>query len=292
MKNIFYGFIISTLIFTTSACGEESVINYTVAPEIYDQAHPQQETTEKALRQLKATMHLPKDATIITFNCESGKMSQYIASHWAAGAKVTAMCLNDTYQQFAQTHYGDNTNLSFKTGSLIDSHPEFKATADVIVTSWLGTYIPAEKHKQAIENMYQTLKAGGQIVMMFPQRGSALSNAIRTVVTSDKWNPQFDTFNIRRHNFSNKYITKLVESAGFEEVKTQSEPYRTTFKTENDLKLYIHTAIGRYLPWLKPEQVDDFINDISKEYRRTIGFQGETNIPYKVTMSVTTAKRV
>lgn len=111
---------------------------------------------------------------VLDLGCGTGNMTAALLEHLSADCKITAVDPDVERIKVAQNIYGCHSNITFQTGSS-DSFPDMdKECYDVVVNNFVIQLI--KERQLALNNISQSLKPGGRLLMTYPCLESYLAS--------------------------------------------------------------------------------------------------------------------
>lgn len=264
---------------------------YSVAPELYDQSIPQITTAKLIVKDYLRENSSQDKKMIIDACCGTGKLSKFLA-HMFPNGRILGVDNAENMITFANGNREDLDNISFQLEDLTVFNESLKNSADLIVCSWAVSHIPQEKQKVFTNNLYHYLKKNGQLISLFPVKGSVLSITIQETVKSDNWKDIFIAFESKRSTFTKEEYKELLINIGFVDPQVQLHTEEIVFKNNSELRCFIITSVARYISYLEdPILCYKFIDDVCNNYQQKMGGM-DSDIPYSVSIMSANAKRL
>lgn len=262
---------------------------YTVMPEIYDKSLPQIVTAANVTFATLEDIKITHNSVIIDAGCGTGQLAEALAKTFPK-AKVIGLDNAENMLEFAKSNHAQD-NLDYYVQDLTSFNSRYKKSADLIVCSWVASHIPSEAQAAFTANLHNYLKENGQLLVFFPVMGSMLASSIQEIAKSAEWSVYFKAFENKRTTFNIDDYEMLLRHVGFDKCHLEIKDQEIRLKDETELKIFIETAIARYLPLLKNNILkNQFIHDIAKNYKEKVG-SNDSGIPYKTSLLIAKAKR-
>lgn len=262
---------------------------YSVPPEVIDQLTPQLTTSTLIVDEFLRKNPLKTDETIIDIGCQTGRLTEYI-SQLLPDVHISGIENNSNLINYAKAHH-NASNIVYHLKDLITYEPSLRKSAGLIICSWVIHDLLAEQQKAFTNNLYQYLKKDGQLLVLFPVTGLALTRAIQAVITSDKWQACFLGFENDRAVFTPEQYERLLRNTGFHNQQISIREVKFLFQDKKELINYLTTSLSRYSSCLsEPEQYEDFIFDVTEQYLEKTDSANQ-EIPYNFRIIAAIAKK-
>ncbi len=267
----------------------ETRVNYIFDTNSFDKSTTQLNTARTAVENAIRGRALVGNEVIIDTWSRTGKLACLLSQKVPEG-RVIGFDPSSEMIEFAQKNCPEN--VTFIQKELTEQLDEVQERADMVISSWYVPFVAHEKQITYAANLLKLLKPEGRLIVLFPLPGSKLGEAINQTLKHDIWVTKFRNAEIHRATFSSDQYANLLQTNGFNQVEVDERRVRHVFHGEHELTHYITTAVSRYLPYLKGDDVlkSVFIADIAREYLNLVKHSA-TNIPYETVMLCATARR-
>ena len=261
---------------------------YPVPANITDKSIPQFGSSTNFFSQMTSRFQMPENPTIVSFSMDPGRTASFLAQQ-NPNSQIISIFFNNDFRKFAKKNY-QTPRVTFRQGDFTQPQKSLRGQADMVFSSWMTNLIPQNSQRATLENMRQTLKDGGFIAIITPMQGSMFTQAINTVASQAKWKNMFQGQNNSGTFFTPSEYSSMMKSAGFTNIQTESATYTTQFPTRNDLRNFVYTAVGNFLPSLNKTQRKEFINEVTDEYMRSTSTTGNAPIPFSADLMLATGQ--
>lgn len=234
---------------------------------------------------------LPAVPRITVLGWDTGRLSEFAANKCLA-AEILNLPLNPDFVPFAETHY-PHPRVKNRYLKQEDLPTELEQSTDLLFSTWVVGFIPEDQQLATLHGWHATLKKTGLCAVMFPVKGSLLSQTIERVVSSNVWKDKFDELKVaKRASYSAAEYAQLMRQAGFQSVRAHTETFTVKFDQRSAFVPFVRTAISRFVPFLNPGEIELLVNAIINDYIANVpGHSAEQNdIPYSVNMVYATGR--
>lgn len=198
---------------------------------------------------------------VLDIGCGDGKISAKIASEVKNG-HVVGIDISPTMIEFAQSHFSNQTNLSFEQmdAAKIDLKDRFDMAVSFSAMHWV------KDQPRAIQGIFESLKPNGHFLMTIPAGyPEALSNALNEMMRDPRWQKFYDNFSLGQTFYTTEQYERLFKKAGFTTVAIELVPAFDRFENTRAFSNFVR----QWLPHLTPipkAMREDFMEQLMTRY--------------------------
>jgi len=164
---------------------------------------------------------------VIDFGCGDGRITAEIAKLVPRG-RVFGVDISPNMITEAKSSFRNIKNLEFMCGDVItfSIDKKFDLITSFAAFHWVGD------QAGAVKNLYKHLKPGGEVIILM---GASLKGPVSEVYEFEKWAPFLST---RPQSYFPQTVSgfsKLLESAGFQDINVKQEMFARSYPNEKDL---------------------------------------------------------
>ncbi len=239
--------------------------------QYYNRHHSQFHYSEviDILSQLK----LVGNERILDVGCGDGKLTAYLAQAVPQGF-VVGIDISDNMINFAQDVYKTISNLSFEQANA--TALSFNMEFDLVVSSACLHWI--EDQKTAIQNMVQSLKPNGQILLRAPcaEMNTYAQAKIETTQLTH-WKQYFKNYTYPLYLLEREQLTRMLKDVGLQSISVEVKNVSFTFLNKQLFSAWIQSipyGVNRIPLGLKKQ----FINDVMDTYFQKVPLKKDGSI--------------
>jgi trans-aconitate methyltransferase len=202
---------------------------------------------------------------VLDIGCGSGKISREISTRVSLGS-VLGLDRNEEMIKFADETY-TSKNLSFVCQDV--TKISYRNQFDVVVSFWTLSWVPMEFQITALNNIIQSLKENGRLLLMYPMKHDAY-DTVEQVIKKPEWKEYFIEYSQPREFITEeKYRSEIIDNLSLNlNVKRKEIPCHY----ENDKEM--RDSINCWLSHVDriPEKLKEaFLFDVAESYKLVHG---------------------
>ncbi len=216
-------------------------------------------------RKLLAQLHLNGSEEILDIGCGDGKVTAELADLVPRGS-VIGIDTSEAMLQLALKNFPADRypNLSFQKMDI--RHLSFTNRFDVAFSNAALHWV--KNHEPVVENLRQSLKPGGKILLQMGGKGNAryILSVLDEIMSEPDWQPYFDNFEFPYGFLGTGEYERLLSESGFTIKRIELIPKDMEQNGKSGLEGWIRTTWLPYTQRVPEEKRDLFIKTISTKY--------------------------
>lgn len=220
-------------------------------------------------QQLLINLNLKGDENILDLGCGDGKITALLSGKVPQGKVVgldPSSSMLQTAQEIIRSNNCYNVSLANASAENFLLEEKFDHVIAIHVMHWV------KEQKKALLNIYNHLKANGQVhfIIAPSKEGLPFHKALKE--TLQRWEDDFKDFVNPQQVFNIEEYRKLMIDAGFHIDNIYYVYHESLHVNKDRLKEWIRQWLpyGKYLPDSKK---DIFLNELMNHYLRQINFE-------------------
>ncbi len=229
---------------------------------------------QKWARELIANLNLRGEEDILDLGCGDGKVTAEIAQLAGSGSVIG---VDNSMQmiELAKEKYPQNQHPRLSFQVMNASNLLFENCFDVVFSNAVLHWV--KNHQPVVEGLYQSLRAGGKILLRMGGKGDAagILSVMDDLKSSNKWAQYFTEFEFPFTFLGVDDYQVLLRAAGFSEKRVELIPKDMVHDGKSGLKGWIRTTWLPYTLRIPTEKREAFIEEVSSNYLGKVPLDSE-----------------